>query len=184
MNILKLYYEKIIKYDLINKFLYNNVKELPRIKKIVLNFGCKNFELKNLAPSLLALELITNKKIRVTKAKKANILLKIRKGHPVGCSVLLRNNNVYKFLDKLLIEIIPNLKDFKGINSNKKNFDKTNISFTLKELITFKELEIYFYLFNKLPPLNITIVTNTKTRKELLYLINSLKFYFIKNLQL
>ena len=57
MNILEYYYEKVIKYDLLNKFFYIQSKDLPKLTKIVLNFGCKSFEIKKLASSLLALKL-------------------------------------------------------------------------------------------------------------------------------
>ena len=78
MNILENYYKKVIKYDLINKFVYTHLSEIPQLKKIVLNFGCENFELKNIASALLSLELITSKRGSLTRAKRANILLKIR----------------------------------------------------------------------------------------------------------
>ena len=41
--------------------------------------------------------------------------------------------------------------------------------------ITFKELERQFYLFTNLPPLNVTLVTNAKTKQELVYLLFSFK---------
>jgi len=179
MNILEYYYEKIIKYDLINKFIYNNLKELPKLKKIILNFGCKSFEIKKLSASLLALELITSKPGQITISKRANILLKIRRGHPVGCILILKKKSMFNFFFKLLNEIFPNLKDFKTINITPKT-KKNSISFTIKELIIFKDLETHFYLFNKLPQLNITLVTNTKTLKELLYLLNSFKLPLLK----
>ena len=87
---------------------------------------------------------------------------------------------MYHFFLKLLIEIFPVLKDFKGINVNKNNNIKS-LSFTIKELITFKELETHFYLFNNVPPLNITLVTNTKNKKELIFLLNSFKIPLITN---
>lgn len=177
MHILEYYYEKIIKYDLINKFFYTNLKELPKLKKIILNFGCKSFEIKNLASALFALELVTNKRGILTTSKKANILLKIRKGHPVGCTVVLEKTDMYIFFLKLLNEVFPNLKDFKGIRLPKKA-KKTSFSFTIKELISFEELSTHFYLFNNLPPLNITLITNTKTQEELIFLINSFKLHF------
>jgi large subunit ribosomal protein L5 len=178
MNILEHYYEKVIKYDLLNKFCYTNLKEFPKLKKIVLNFGCKSFEIKDLAASLLSLELISTKRATLTTSSRPNILLKIRKGHPVGCVVILRKEQMYRFFFKLLTEVFPILKDFKGIPLNKK-IGKTSFSFTLNKLIAFKELESQFYLFGKLPPLNITLVTNTKTKKELIYLINSFKLPLI-----
>ena len=178
MNLLENYYKKIIRHDLINKFVYNHLEDVPQLKKIILNFGCKSLDIKNLAASLLSLELITVQQGNLTKSKRSNILLKIRKGNPVGCTVVLKKARMYSFLFKLLIDVFPNLRDFKGITVSKK-LSKTSFSFTLKDLISFKELEKQFYLFSNLPPLNITFVTNTKTRKELLYLLNSFKLPLI-----
>ena len=175
MNILENYYKKIIRYDLINRFSYFHLNEIPCLKKIVLNFGCKNVEIKNISASLLSLELITKKRGSLTRAKRSNILLKIRKGHPVGCVVVLKKKEMYDFFLKLSTEIFPNLKDFKGLMTSKK-IKQTSFSFTLKDLINFKELEKQFYLFINLPPLNIIIITNSKTKQELLYLLNAFKF--------
>jgi len=178
MNLLENYYKKIIRYDLINRFGYTHLNDIPKLKKIILNFGCKSFELKSIVASLLALELITLKQATVTKSKRANILLKIRKGYPVGCLVILTKSEMYVFFLKLLTEVFPNLKDFKGLNVSRKNEIKS-FSLTLTDLITFKELEKQFYLFTNLPPLNIVLVTNTKTRIELMYLLNSFKLPFV-----
>jgi large subunit ribosomal protein L5 len=178
MNLLENYYKKVIRHDLINKFFYKHVREIPQLKKIILNFGCKSLEIKNIAASLLSLELIAVQQGALTKSKRANILLKIRKGNPVGCTVVLKKDKMYNFLLKLLIDVFPNLRDFKGINVAKK-LSNTSFSFTLKDLISFKELEKQFYLFSSLPPLNITFVTNTKTVEELLYLLNSFKIPLI-----
>lgn len=178
MNVLENYYQKVIKYDLLNKFFYNHIEDIPQLKKIILNFGCKSFEIKKLAASLLSLELISLQPGVLTKSKKANILLKIRKGNPVGCTVVLKKKRMYNFLFKLLIDVFPNLRDFKGITVAKK-LSTTSFSFTVKDLISFKELEKQFYLFSNLPPLNITFITNTKSKRELLYLLKSFKLPLI-----
>lgn len=168
------YYKKIIRHDLINKFNYTHLEEIPQLKKIILNFGCKNSDVKSVASALLSLELITMKRGSLVKSKRANMLLKIRKGNPVGCSVVLKNSVMYDFFFKLLSEVFPNLKSFTGLNVSKK-VGKSSFSFTLKELINFKALENQFYLFIDLPPLNITLITTAKTQKELLYLLQSFK---------
>ena len=108
MNLLENYYKKVIRYDLINKFFYTNIGDIPELKKIILNFGCKSFEIKNIAASLLSLELITTKQGTVTKSKRANILLKVRKGYPVGCMVILTRTKMYRFFFKLLTDVFPN----------------------------------------------------------------------------
>src|SRR5687768_2095497 len=109
------YYKQIIKYDFLNKFNYKNINQIPRKKKIILNFNCKGFELKKLAITLLSLELISMQKGNATKSKKASINLKIRKGHPVGCKVILKKEKMELFLLKLLNKIFPELKNFKGL---------------------------------------------------------------------
>lgn len=89
MHFIENFYLQTIKYDLINKFSYKNPTKLPKLTKIVLNFGSKTADLKQLSAGLLALELITSQKGKLTKTKKANILLTIRKGNPTGCKVSL-----------------------------------------------------------------------------------------------
>lgn len=175
MNILKNYYEIIIKHDLINKFSYSNIKNIPRFEKIVLNFGCKNYKLKDIAPALLSLELIGEQSGKLTKAKKANLVLKIKKGQPIGCYLILTDNKMYKFLFNLLIKIFPSLKDFKGIPINFENKQINSLSFYINDLTIFKELNTHFYFYNKLPSLNITLVTNTKNKNEFIYLLHSFK---------
>lgn len=173
------YYKKIIKYDLLNKFNYKNVNQIPKIKKIILNFDCKSFDIKKLAITILTLELISMKKGTVTKSKGVSINLKIRKGHPVGCKVILTKKKMEFFLLKLLNKIFPELKNFKGLIH--KNNNTNSLSFSIKDLINFNELNSNFYLFTNLPTLNITIVCDTYTTKELNYFVNSLKIPLIKN---
>lgn len=175
MNILENYYRKVVRRDLINKFSYTHLDEIPQVKKITLNFGCKSSDMKSIAAALLSLELITLKPGSLVKSKRSNVLLKIRKGNPVGCVVVLRKTKMYYFLFKLLAEVFPNLKSYTCEGLSKKKLEKASFSFTLKDLINFKELEKQFYLFINLPPLNITLIANTKTKEELVYLLRSFK---------
>jgi large subunit ribosomal protein L5 len=169
------YYQLIVKYDLINKFIYKNTEKLPKLKKISLNFGYdnKNFNLKSLALAMLALELITKQEGKLTQFKTTKISIKIRKGYPVGCKITLRKTTMYEFFFKLLINVFPKIKNFYGIKI-KKNVTNT-ISFKLKNTSSFDELEKHHNLFKNLPLLDITFVTTTKNQKELLYLVISHK---------
>jgi large subunit ribosomal protein L5 len=176
MHFFEYYYKNIIKYDLINKFHYKNIKHLPLLKKIVLNFGCKGSELKNLAAILLSLELITTQRGMITTSKNSNILLKIRKGNPVGCKLILKKTTMYNFFSKLIREIFSKLKNFTGFNIKQKSLNSNAISYNLQNSLIFSELEQNYYLFNKLPPLNITLVTNTINSNEFLFLLNAFKF--------
>jgi large subunit ribosomal protein L5 len=177
MHLLEKFYTKTLKYELINKFRYTNTKNLPRLKKIILNFGCKTADIKQLASCLLAIELITNQKGTFTTTKHSNILLKIRKGNPTGCKVTLQNFNLFNFLYKILLEIFPKLKSFKGFIVNKKIKKKT-FSYELHETFSFTELENHYYLFNNLPKLDLTIIMSSTNKNELLYLLKSFQLPF------
>ena len=177
MNSLKIYYNIIIKNTLINKFNYNSLKKIPRIKNITLNFNCKKFELKQLATSLLALELITKKRGEITTATKPNLILKIKKGNPVGCKIILKKKSMYDFFSIFIFKILPSLK-----NSTKKKIKKSNnITYTIINTLLFKKLEKNYIIFNTLQNININIATNTKTKQELFFL---LKLFKINNLTL
>lgn len=177
MHLLEKFYSKTIKYELINKFKYNKTKNLPQLKKIILNFGCKTADIKQLASCLLALELITNQKGTFTTTKHANILFKIRKGNPTGCKITLQKFKLFNFLYKILSEVFPKLKNFTGFTITKK-IKKKAFSYELHETFSFSELENHYYLFNTLPKLNITIVTSSQKKRELIYLLKAYQFPF------
>lgn len=179
MNFIKKFYYKTLKYDLINKFLYENTKTIPQIEKITLNFGCKTSDLKTLSTSALALELITNQKSTLTLTKYNNILLKVRKGHPVGCKVTLRERKIFEFLTKMSIDIFPKLKNFEGLKTNKR-MEKNTFSYELADTFSFLELEDNYYLFNNLFNLHVTIITSSKKKRELHFIFNSVKIPFEK----
>lgn len=172
MNFLNYFQSKTLKHDLLNKFHYKNINDLPKIEKIILNFGCKTSSIKKLATAVLALELITNQKGTLTKSKKPNVLLKIRKGNPIGCKITLRRRPMLKFLEKTLMEVFPKIKNFNGLKVSKR-IKKNSFSYELHSTLNFSELERNYYLFNNLPKLTVTIVTTTSTREEFLFLLKA-----------
>jgi len=82
---------------------------------------------------------------------------------------------MYSFFTRLLIDIYPQIKEFKKFTLQKRNQQPNTFSYQLKNIFIFLELERNYNLFNNLSNLNITIVTNTKTQNELLFLLNSFK---------
>jgi len=175
MRVLKTYFERVIKYDLINTFTYKNLKYIPQLKKLILNFGYKKSNLKYLISGLLALEFISSKKGTFTKSKHLNLLLKLKKGNPVGCKIVLRKNSMYFFYLKLITSILPKIKQFQ-ISHHKQDLKLFNsVSFQLKSPLLFAELENQFQLFKEIPQLDITLLTNSKSQKELFFLFKSVK---------
>lgn len=175
MHFLNYFQSKTLKHDLLNKFYYKNINDLPKLEKVILNFGCKTNDMKQLSTAALALELITNQKGTLTRSKKSNILLKIRKGNPVGCKVTLQKQLMLKFLEKTLLEIFPKIKNFKGLTISKR-IKKNSLSYELHNTLSFNELEKHYYIFNSLPKLTITVVAKTNTKEELLFLLKAFQF--------
>jgi large subunit ribosomal protein L5 len=169
------HYKNIITYDLITKFHYKNIFEVPKINKICLNIGFKNanIEKKKLLNIMVLLKLITNQKPVVTKSKKNNIILKIKKNSIIGCKVTLRKNNINIFLEKLLIFIIPNTDKIK-FNSKSKNI----LNFQISNILNFFELKTEFLKFKNIPPIDVSIHTNSQNNFELFTLLNS--FFILK----
>jgi len=173
MHFLENYNKNIVQYDLVNKFNYRNTKHLPALKKIVLSLSCRNSNLKELATIFLSLELVAAQKGGVlTTTRKSNILLKIRKGQPVGCKLVLRRALMYRFVSKLLIQDSLELK----LKKRKACFKAKALPYKLKNLLIFPELEKNYYLFNKLPSLSVIFVTNGTSSIELAFLLKSLKY--------
>lgn len=177
--VLENYYKQIIKRDLVNKFNYKSTKQVPKFRKIILNFSCKTGALKDLSTIALAIELLVSERKTLVKTNKASVNLKIRKGQPVGFVVSILNSKMYAFLSKLNLEAFPNAKNFKGVLF-KKNNNESTFSFTLEQLTAFQTLEEHFYLFNNLPNLNINLVTNKISFQELRYLSQSIKIPFAR----
>ena len=114
--------KNIILYSFLSKLNLQNIFEIPKITKICLNIGFKdsNIEKKKLINIILFLKLITNQKPLITKSKKNIIFLKIKKNSIIGCKITLRKKNIFFFLEKVLIFILPNLTKIK-INFKNQN---------------------------------------------------------------
>jgi len=165
------YYKKIILYDFLNKFKYTNINEMPNIKKIILYFNYKKIDLKTLLLSLIVLELLTTQKSIMIKSKKINVKLKFKIGSPIGCKITIRKKNIYIFFFKLLTNDILN----KNLYTTKINNERFSLNLKITNILKFTELDKYYNIFKKLSSLNITIVTNSNTNKELIFLVLSHK---------
>jgi large subunit ribosomal protein L5 len=172
---LKNYYQNIIVYDLLTKLHYKNIFEIPKITKINLNIGFKNanIEKKKLTNIIVLLKLITNQQPFLTKSNKNNIILKIKKGSIIGCKVTLRKKNIDLFLEKLILFILPEIKEIQyKLNQNILNFQ-------IKNSLHFFELKTEFLKFKDIPPIDVSIHTNTKNSLDFFLLLNY--YYLLKN---
>lgn len=172
---IKNYYEKVITNDLHNKFSYSNIKKVVKIKKISLNFCYKTPNFENVAATLLALELLTNKSSHLTTAHQTKLSVRVQKGQVISCYTHLYGSDIYIFLKKLISEIFPQIKNHKGIKEFKSA--KKTFSLTLTHVVNFRDFSNSFHLFNKtLSFLNISFVTNAQKSSELKLILKALNF--------
>ena len=169
------HYKKTVVPDLMQKFGYKSVMEVPRIEKITLNMGVGEAvaDKKVMEHAVGDLQKIAGQKPVVTKARKSIAGFKIRENYPVGCKVTLRKSRMYEFLDRLVTVAIPRVRDFRRISG--KSFDgRGNYNMGIKEQIIFPEIE--YDKIDALRGMNITITTSAKNDEEARALLMAFKF--------
>ncbi len=160
----KKYDEEVI--DALKKeFKYENVHQIPKLNKVVINMGvgeaCHNSKLAEVIVAQLTK--IAGQRAVATKAKKSIASFKLREGMPVGCMVTLRGERMYDFIQKLICVVLPRIRDFRGISS--KSFDgRGNYTLGLKEQSLFPEIS--YDEIDTVLGMNISIITTANTDEE------------------
>lgn len=151
--------------EMMKKFNYKNIMEIPKIEKVVINIGVGEAVAnhKVLDAAVNDLSQIAGQKPVITRAKKSIAAFKIRTGMPIGTKVTLRGSKMYIFLDKLINIALPRVRDFRGVSP--KSFDgRGNYSMGLKEQLIFPEID--YDKIDKIRGMDIIIVTTAKTDEE------------------
>jgi large subunit ribosomal protein L5 len=170
-------YRKQIAPDLMKKFGYTSVMQVPRVEKIVLNMGVGEAvgDKKIMDNAVGDLTKIAGQKPVITLARTSIATFKIRKGYPVGCMVTLRGTRMYEFLDRLVSIAIPRIRDFRGVSG--RSFDgRGNFNMGVKEQIIFPEIE--YDKIDAIRGLNISIATTARTNDEARALLAGFSFPF------
>ena len=171
-----LYHETIVP-ELIKKFGYKTVMQVPRITKITLNMGVgEAVNDKKLVDNAVGdLTKIAGQKPAITRTRKAIANFKIRENMPIGCMVTLRGERMYDFLDRLVTIAFPRVRDFRGVSG--RAFDgRGNYNIGLREQIIFPEIE--YDKIDAVRGLNISITTTAKTDEEAKALLAGFRFAF------
>ena len=174
---LRTYYRETVVPDLMKKFGYKTVMQVPRVKKITLNMGVgeTTTDKKILDNAVADMARIAGQKPVVTNARKSIANFKVRAGFPVGCMVTLRGARMYEFLDRLVNIAIPRIRDFRGV-SNRAFDGRGNYSLGIKEQIIFPEIE--YDKIDTLRGMNVAINTTAKTDDEARALLAAFRFPF------
>jgi len=177
------FYQEVVVAHLRKEFHYQNVHQIPRVKKIVINQGLGEVlqHSKKMDSSRLELTNIAAQRVTVTKARKAIAGFKIRRKIPVGLTVTLRGERIYAFFDRLINLALPRIRDFQGINQ--KSFDlRGNYNFGLIEQLMFPEIS--YDQVEQIRGIDISIVTSTNKDKECFSLLKKIGISFQTTLSL
>ena len=159
MSTLKDYYNSTVAPAMMKKFGYQNVMQIPKLDKVVVNVAAGG------------------QKPVVCRAKKSVANFKLREGMPIGVKVTLRGEKMYEFVYKLFNVSFPRVRDFRGINGN--SFDgKGNYSTGIKEQLIFPEIE--YDKIDKVRGMDINFITTAQTDEEAKELLTLLGAPFIK----
>lgn len=158
------YQNEVIK-AMMEKFNYNNIMQVPKLEKVVVNVGVGEAiqNSKALDATVSDITTITGQRPVITKAKKSIAAFKLREGMKIGCKVTLRGDRMYHFVDKLFNIALPRVRDFRGVSP--KSFDgRGNYSMGIKEQLIFPEIE--YDKIDKVRGMDIIFVTTAKTDEE------------------
>jgi large subunit ribosomal protein L5 len=155
---LKARYQESIRDSLKTDLQLDNIMQVPRLEKIVINMGVGEAVLqsKSLDSAVADLSLIAGQKPVITRAKKSLASFKLRQGNPIGTKATLRGDRMWEFFDRLVALAIPRIRDFRGLNP--RSFDgRGNYTFGLNEQLMFPEID--YDTVDQPRGMDITIVT-------------------------
>ena len=170
-------YENDVMPALKSRFEYKNVMQIPRMEKVVLNIGVGEAvqNSKAIEGAVDDLGLIAGQRPSIRRAKRSVSNFKLREGMPIGCSVTLRRDQMWEFLDRFFNFAVPRIRDFRGLSVN--SFDgRGNYSLGIREQIIFPEID--YDKIDQVRGLNVTFVTSANTDEEALELLRALGMPF------
>ncbi|MBM3686336.1 MAG: 50S ribosomal protein L5 [Actinobacteria bacterium] len=177
---LKSRYREEIVPALREQFSFDNVMQVPRVTKVVVNMGVGDAakDSKLIEGAIRDLSEITGQRPQVTKARKSIAQFKLREGMPIGAHVTLRGDRMWEFLDRLLSVALPRIRDFRGLSA--KQFDgRGNYTFGLTEQSMFHEIDQD--KIDRVRGMDITVVTTADNDEEGRALLRLLGFPFKEN---
>jgi len=170
-------YKDQIVPDLMGKFGFKSVMEVPRITKVDPQHGVSEAvaDKKVMDHAVGDMTKIAGQKPVVTKSKKAIAGFKIREGYPIGCMVTLRGERMYEFIDRFVTIALPRVRDFRGISG--RSFDgRGNYNIGVREQIIFPEIE--YDKIDAIRGMNISITTSAKNDEHARALLAAFRFPF------
>lgn len=172
-------YRSQVKETLREEFGYQNVMQIPKIEKVVLNIGLGESKTnpKAMENATRDMALITGQKPIITRARKSIAGFKLREGDPIGTAVTLRGTRMYEFMDRLLNAALPRIRDFRGVS--RKAFDgRGNYSLGIREQVIFPEID--YGQIDRIRSLQVSIITTASTDTEAMRLLDLMGMPFTR----
>ena len=164
-NRIKAYYDQTVISEMVKKFNYKNVNQVPKLVKITINSGLGDIKdnAKSIQQAQEELKQISGQKPVLTAAKKSVANFKVREGQSVGMKVTLRGTRMYEFFDKVVSIALPRVRDFRGVST--KSFDgRGNYAMGVKEQLIFPEIS--YDQVDKIRGFDLCFTTTAKTDEE------------------
>ena len=160
----ELYVTKI-RAELRTELECQNVMQVPKLEKIVVNMGVGDAQTDARMLELGVAELgqITGQKASIRLARRSVAGFKLRQGAKIACMVTLRGERMYEFMDRLFNVAIPRIRDFRGLAPD--SFDgHGNYTLGLREQAIFPEVDIDAVA--KVRGMNVTFVVGNSTSAD------------------
>ncbi len=169
-------YNKEVVPALKQKHNYQNIHQIPKLVKIVVNMGISaSLEKGAMDDAAKDLSMITGRKPVISKSRKAIAQFKLRENQPIGCRVTLRKDAMYEFFDRLVATALPRIRDFRGLSPRK--FDgRGNYTFGVSDQAIFPEIELE--KVKRTQGMDITIVTTAGNNAQAHDLLKMMGFPF------
>lgn len=169
-------YNNEVREALKEKLQKQNVHEIPKITKIVINMGVSaSLEKAAVDDAARDLTSITGRKPVINRARKSIANFKLREGQAIGCHVTLRREAMYEFFDRLVATALPRIRDFRGVS--RRAFDgRGNYSLGISDQTIFPEIELD--KIKRTQGMDVTIVTTAKTNADALELLKMMGMPF------
>jgi large subunit ribosomal protein L5 len=158
-------YQNEIIPALMDNLQLENIMEVPRVQKIVVNIGVGEAldNAKALDAAVEDMTKIVGQKPVITQARKSIANFKLREGRSIGVKVTLRGERMWSFLDRMMNVALPRERDFRGISPN--SFDgRGNYTLGFREQLVFPEID--YDKIDKIRGLEVSIVTTARTDEE------------------
>ena len=176
---LLLRYRTDMKDVLRNRFNYQNVMQVPQVKKVVVNVGLGENKTnpRAMESATRDLTMIAGQKPVTTRARRSIAGFKLREGDPIGVAVTLRGRRMYDFLDRLFNAALPRIRDFRGVS--RRAFDGNgNYSLGIREQIIFPEID--YNQIDRIRSFQVTMVTSAGTDEEGAALLELMGMPFVR----